>query len=120
MIISSPPFQVGEELRSLLNCGPGAACQCCHSMTDSQWSPLDKSSVEPPREAQSLQGSLESYACSKTHHLRDPHQLAPPKDFLHLTIKQLCRHLPLICFPPTMIHLAPLSKMGRQGVEVQI
>jgi hypothetical protein len=53
MIISSPPFQVGEELRSGLRCGPGAACQRCHSMTDSQWSPLDKSRVEPPREAQS-------------------------------------------------------------------
>ena len=89
-------------------------------MTDGQIHPLDKSRVEPPREAQSLQCSLESYACSKAHHVRDPQQLASPVAFFHLTVDQTRGHLPLICFPSTMIHLAPLSKMGCQSVEVHI
>ena len=105
---------------SLLDCGPGATCQRYHPMTDGQIHPLDKSGVQPPREAQSLQGDLESCACSKTHHMRDPHQLAPSVAFFHLPIDQARRYLPLACFPPSASHLKPLAKMGCQGVEVQI
>src|SRR5579859_8108864 len=52
--------------------------------------------------------------------MRNPHQLAPLVAFFHLPINQSWRHLPLACFPPSTSHIEPLSKMGGQGVEVQI
>jgi hypothetical protein len=63
---------------------------------------------------------LKSCACSQAHHMRDPHQLAPPGAFFHLPIDQASLHLPLACFPPKAPHLEPLSKMGREGREVHI
>lgn len=50
----------------------------------------------------------------------DAHQLAPLIDFLHLAIDRLCRHLPLPPLPPSTTHLAPVSKMGRQRIEIHI
>ncbi len=41
-------------------------------------------------------------------------------DFLHLTIDQSSRHLPPKRFPPSPTHLEPLSKMGRERIEVDI
>src|SRR5690242_19698510 len=89
-------------------------------MTDGQIHPLKKSCVQPPREAQSLQGYLEGCACSQVHHMRNPYQLAPLVAFFHLPIDQSCCHLPPTCFPPLVNHVEPLSKMGSQGVEVHI
>src|SRR5258708_37451784 len=36
VIVSPPPFQMGQELWSRLRRGPGAACQRGHPMTDGQ------------------------------------------------------------------------------------
>jgi hypothetical protein len=63
---------------------------------------------------------LESRASPKAHHVRDPNELATPVAFFHLAVDQARRHLPLVCFPPTMTHFEPLSKMGRQGIEVYV
>jgi hypothetical protein len=63
---------------------------------------------------------LESRASPKAHHVSNPHQLTPPIAFLHLTIEQLCRHLPLVYFPASTNHFKPLSKMSRQSIEVHI
>ena len=46
MIVSSPPFQVGQQLWGLLGGGPGATRQRCHPMADGQIDPLDKSGVQ--------------------------------------------------------------------------
>ena len=94
MIVRSPPFQVDGEVRSLLDCGPGSASQRCHAMTHGQIHPFDTCSIQSSREAQFLQGSLESCACSKAHDMRDLHQLAPPVAFFHLPIDLSCCHLP--------------------------
>ena len=81
MIISSPPFQVNQELWGLLGCGPGATCQRSHPMTDREICPFNKSGVESSRQAQSQQGDLESLLCPKAHHVRDANQLTPPVVF---------------------------------------
>ena len=52
--------------------------------------------------------------------MRHTHQLAPAVTFLHLTIDQIRSHLPPEDFPPSAKHLAPVSKMGGQGVEVEV
>jgi hypothetical protein len=52
--------------------------------------------------------------------MRDPHQLAPSVTFLYLAVHQARRYLPSTCLPPSMPHLKPVSKMSRQGIEVQI
>src|SRR6266849_1106551 len=118
MILGSPPFQVNQKVWGRLRRSPGAACQRCHPVSDGQIHPLNKSGVQPSRETQSLQGDLESVPCPKAHHMRDSHQLATPVAFLHLTVYQLRRHLPLACFPPWATHLKPVSKMGGQGIEI--
>ena len=51
---------------------------------------------------------------------RDPNQLAPPVAFLHLTIDQARCHLPLTHVPASTISYEPVSKMGREGIEIQI
>jgi hypothetical protein len=38
----------------------------------------------------------------------------------HLAVDQAHRHLPPEDFAPSAIHLAPVSKMGRQRIEVEI
>src|SRR5438045_3270501 len=49
----APPFQAGQELWGGLSLRPRATRQRCHSLTDSQLDPLNKSGVQPPLEAQS-------------------------------------------------------------------
>jgi hypothetical protein len=73
MIISSPPFQMSQELWSGLRCGPGATCQRCHPMTDGQIHSFNKSGVQPSREAYPPQGDLEICLCPEAHHVGDPH-----------------------------------------------
>ena len=120
MIIGSLPFQVGQQLWGGLRRGPGAACQRCHPMAEGQIHSLDKSGVELTRETQSPQGNCESRLCPKAHHVRDPHQLASPVAFFHLAVDQTCRHLPLACCAPSTTSCEPVSKMGREGIEVQV
>jgi hypothetical protein len=52
--------------------------------------------------------------------VRDPQQLTAPVAFLHLAIGQARCHLPLAHVPPSATHLEPVSKMGREGVEIGI
>ncbi len=120
MIVSSPPVQVGQELWSLLGRGPGSTRQRRYSMTDGQIDPLDKSSVQPSREAHPLQGDREICLCSQAHHVRDANQLAPAVAFLHLAIDQARRHLPPTCYPPSTTFCEPLAKMGREGIKVHV
>src|SRR5215469_224931 len=89
-------------------------------MADGQIHPLDKSGVEPTREAQSLQGDCESILCSQAHDVADPNQLAPPVALFHLTVDQACRHLPLTHVPASTTHLEPVSKMSRQRIVVEV
>ncbi len=120
MIIGSRPLQVGQQLWGLLGGSPGATRQCCHPVTDGQIDPLDESGIQPSREAQFLQGDCESSLYPQTHYVRDSHQLAPPVAFFQLAIDQARRYLPLAYMPPSLNHLKPVSKMGREGIEVQI
>ncbi len=89
-------------------------------MTDCQIHPLNKSRVQSPSEAHLLQSDLESGICSKAHDVPHPHQLAPLVAFLHLAIDQSFCHLPPEYFPPSASHPEPVSKMGRERIEVQI
>src|SRR5437588_545799 len=120
MIISSPPFQVCQQLWSRLRRGPRASCQRCHPMSDGQWSPLDKSGVQPPREAHSLQSGREICLCSQAHHVRDASQLTPPVALFHLAVDQARCPLPPAHFLPSTTSCEPLSKMGCEGIEIQI
>ena len=120
MVIGSPPFQVGQEVRGRLRRGPGATRQRGYSMTDRQWSPFDKGRVEPSREAQSLSDDGESILGSQAHHVRHSHELAPLVVFLHLAIDQFFCHLPQENVPPSASQLEPVSKMGGERREVQI
>ena len=86
MIIGSPPVQVSQQMGSLLGRGPGAVCQCCHSMSDAQIDALDKSGVQSSREAHPQQGHFESRLSAEAHHMRDLHELAPSVAFFYLTI----------------------------------
>src|SRR5258708_1623570 len=104
MIVSSPPFQMDQELWGLLGRGPGATCQSCHSMANGQIHSLDKSSVQPSREAQSLQGNFEICLCSEAHHMRNLDQLTPAVTFLYLAVDQARRYLPSTGFPPLKPH----------------
>jgi hypothetical protein len=89
-------------------------------MTNREMQPLKESGVEPSCKTKSLSGSREHSACSKAHHVRDPHQLAPTVAFFHLAIDQARRYLPLKRFPPSTSYFLPLAKMGCEGREVQI
>ena len=89
-------------------------------MPDRKIEPFNKGGVEPSCETQFLQASGERSTGSKTHHVRDPNQLAPPVAFLYLTIDQAHRHLPLTHDPSATTHLKPVSKMGRQRIEVHV
>ena len=120
MIGSSPPFQMRQQPWGRLRRGPGAAGQRCHAMADGQIHPLNKSGVQPSREAQSHQGHLESGLCPQAHHVRDPNQLAPSVAFLHLAIDQTSLHLPPALVAPSTFHVSPPPKMGRQGIKVHI
>ncbi|SRR5258708_7776733 len=114
MIVSSPPLEMGQELWGLLGRGPSAACQSCHPMADGQIHSLNKSGVQPSREAQSLQSDLESRLCPKAHHMRDLDQLTLSVTFLYLAVDQARRYL------PSTPHFSPPSKMSCQSIEVHI
>ena len=73
MIVSPPPFQMGQQLWGLLGRGPRATCQRGYPMTDAQIDPFNKSGVQPSREAHSLQGDREICLCPQAHHRRDPY-----------------------------------------------
>ncbi len=120
MIVGSPPLEMSQQLWGLLSGGPGATSQRRYSMTDAQINPFNKSGVEPSREAHPLQGDREICLCPEAHHLRDPRQLTPPIAFFHLAVDQTRRHLPSMCFPPSLNHLKPLAEMGRESIKVHI
>jgi hypothetical protein len=61
-----------------------------------------------------------SVLCPQAHDVGDPNQLAPPIAFFHLTVDQTRSHLPPEDFPPSATHLAPVSEMGGQRVEVEV
>jgi hypothetical protein len=46
MIVGSPPFQMGEQLWSLLGGGPCTTSQCRDSMAESQIHPLNERRVQ--------------------------------------------------------------------------
>ncbi len=115
MIRSPPPFQVNQQLWGLLSGRPGAACERCHAMSDRQIDPFNEGGVQPSREAQSLQGVLESGPCPQAHHVCDAHELTPPVVFLYLPVDQLRCHLPLAYSPPSLDYFKPLAKMGREA-----
>jgi hypothetical protein len=54
VIARPPPLQMGQQLWSLLGCGPSAASQRGYAMADRQIHPFDKGGVELSIEAQSL------------------------------------------------------------------
>ena len=89
-------------------------------MTDSQVYSFNKSGVQAPREAESLQGDLEGGLCPKAHHMRDLYQLTPSVPFLDLAVDQARRYLPSMGLPPSMPHLEPLSKLSCQRIKVEI
>ena len=89
-------------------------------MTDRQVHPFNKSGVQASREAESLQGDLESGLCPQAHHMRDLDQLTPSVTFLYLAVDQARCYLPSTGLPPPMPYLEPVSKMSCQGIEVQI
>ena len=70
--------------------------------------------------AQPLQGGREGSTGSQAHYRRDAHQLTPSVAFLHLTVDQLCRHLPPEDFAPSASHLEPVSEMGGQSIKIDI
>ena len=111
---------MSQEVWSLLGGGPGSASQCCHPMAHRQIDSLDKSGVEPTREAHRLQCDREICLCPQAHHVRDPQQLAPPVAFLHLAVDQARCHLPLAHVPPSTTSCEPLAKMGCEGIEIHI
>jgi hypothetical protein len=120
MVVGTPPFQMGQQLGGLLRSGPGATSQRGYSMADGQIHPLNKSRVQPPREAQSLQDSFEGVLCSQSHHLRDPNELAPPVTFLHLAVDQAWFQQPSAHVASSTAEGEPLTKVGRECIEVQI
>jgi hypothetical protein len=83
-------------------------------MTNREIQPLNESGVEPSWKTKSLSGSREHSACSKAHHRRDPHQLAPLGGLFHLARDQFRCSLPLKDFPASATHLKPVSNMGRE------
>jgi hypothetical protein len=50
----------------------------------------------------------------------DPCQLAPSVAFFHLAVDQPRRHLPLKHSPPSTTSYEPVSKMGGEGIEIQV
>jgi hypothetical protein len=67
-----------------------------------------------------LQGAFEICLCSKTHHVRDAHELAPPVAFFHLAVDQVFRHLPPTHGVPSPSLFSPCPKMGRERIEIHI
>jgi hypothetical protein len=120
VIRGSPPLQIGQQLWGLLSRRPAAARERGYPMADGQIHPLNQSRVQPPREAQSLEGDAEICLCAEPHQVRDVHQLAPPLAFFHLAGDQARRHLPLVHGVPWATHLEPLTEVSREGREGEV
>jgi hypothetical protein len=65
MRVGTPPLQVCQQVWGLLRRRPGAACQRGSAMANREIDPFNTGSVEPSREAQSLEDDSESVQCSK-------------------------------------------------------
>ena len=52
--------------------------------------------------------------------MRDLYELAPSVALLDLPVDQTHRHLPPEDFPPSATHYAPVSKVGRERIKVEI
>jgi len=52
--------------------------------------------------------------------MRDPYQLTSSVAFLHLTVDQTCLHLPLAQVVSSSTQREPLTKVSREGIEVEI
>jgi hypothetical protein len=52
--------------------------------------------------------------------VRDPYQLASPVAFLHLAVDQPRCYLPLAHGAPSVNHLEPLTKVGRERIKVEV
>jgi hypothetical protein len=52
--------------------------------------------------------------------VRDLYELAPSVALLDLPVDQTHRHLPPEDFPPSATHYAPVSKVGRERIKVEI
>jgi len=81
MVVRAPPLEVGQQLWGRLRRGPRTTSQRGYPMADRQWSPFNKSGIQPPRKAHSLQRSFEGGFCPQAHHVGDTHQLAPKVSF---------------------------------------
>ena len=81
MVVRAPPLEVGQQLWGLLGRGPRTTSQRGYPMADRQIHPFNKSGIQPPRKAHSLQRSFEGGFCPQAHHVRDTHQLAPKVSF---------------------------------------
>src|SRR2546430_9761770 len=66
MIGGSPPFQVSYQVWRLLRCGPGTASQRGSSMSDGQWSPLNRGGGQPTKKGPFPLGGCESCLLSLT------------------------------------------------------
>ena len=82
MRVSSPPCEVSQQMWRLLDGGPGATRQCCHPRTHREMHPLDASGVQPSRQAEFLQGGLQSGLCPKAPHVRHTNQPGDPANML--------------------------------------
>ena len=51
MVVRAPPFQMGQQLWSLLGSRPDETCESGHPMADGQIHALNKSRVQASREA---------------------------------------------------------------------
>ena len=111
---------MGEQVWGLLRRRPGATRQRCHAMTHGQIHSLDESRVQSSRETQSLQGAYEICLGPKPHHVRDVNQPPTVVALFHLTVDQTSRHLLLTHDPPSTTSYEPVSKMGREGIEIHI
>ncbi len=120
MIVSPPPLQLRQEVWGLLGCRPGATGQRCYPMPDGEIHSLDKSSVYPSREAQSLQDRFESDLCPQAQHVGDPYQSALSVASLHLAVDQACLHLPPAHLPPATTPRETVAKVGRERIKIQI
>jgi hypothetical protein len=92
MIIRQPPLHVRFQMRGLQGRCPRAARQCCHPTPDRQVHSLDERRIYSSGQAQCLQGCLEGFPSSQSHHVLDPYQLASA--IAHLALAHT------VSFPP--------------------
>ncbi len=118
VIIRAPPFQMEQQLGCFLCCRPRPAHQGCHALANGQIDSLDKRRVEPPTQPKPDKGPAPLLRCAAAEHGRNAHQPSALITLLDLPIGQVCGYLPLA--HPLPYARCPLSKMGRQRVEIEI